>query len=105
VQARFGGTGRMQTRLEDNTIDYPLLVATLAERGKVIVYSSHVLDAVEKVCQSLVILRRGSPVASTSVVQLRELTEASSLEQAFATLAVDQDVVALGRELADIGTR
>jgi ABC-2 type transport system ATP-binding protein len=81
------------------------LVATLAERGKVIVYSSHVLDAVEKVCQSLVILRRGSPVASTSVVQLRELTEASSLEQAFATLAVDQDVVALGRELADIGTR
>jgi hypothetical protein len=39
------------------------------------------------------------------VVQLRVLTEASSLEQAFATLAVDQDVVALGRELADIGTR
>jgi ABC-2 type transport system ATP-binding protein len=81
------------------------LVATLAELGKVIVYSSHVLDAVEKVCQHVVILRRGAAVASTSVAHLRQLTAADSLEQAFASLAVDQDVVALGRELADIGTR
>jgi ABC-2 type transport system ATP-binding protein len=81
------------------------LVATLAERGKVIVYSSHVLDAVEKVCQKVVILRRGAAVASTSVAHLRQLTATESLEKAFTSLAVDQDVVALGRELADVGTR
>jgi ABC-2 type transport system ATP-binding protein len=80
------------------------LVTTLAERGKVIIYSSHVLDAVEKICQEVVIIRNSAVVASTSVTRLRELTESSSLEQAFTTVAVDSDVTALGRELADVAT-
>ena len=80
------------------------LVATLAERGKVIIYSSHVLDAVEKICQEVVILRRGSPVASTSVARLRQTTETASLEEAFTNIAVEHDVVALGRELAGVAS-
>jgi ABC-2 type transport system ATP-binding protein len=78
------------------------LVATLAERRKVIIYSSHMLDAVEKVCQEVVIIRNGSAIASTSVTQLRELTEARTLEEAFASVAIEEDVVALGRELASV---
>jgi ABC-2 type transport system ATP-binding protein len=78
------------------------LVATLAERRKVIIYSSHMLDAVEKVCQEVVILRRGSAIASTSVARLRELTESATLEEAFTTVAIDQDVAAVGRELASV---
>jgi ABC-2 type transport system ATP-binding protein len=78
------------------------LVATLAERRKVIIYSSHMLDAVEKVCQEVVIIRNGSAIASTSVTRLRELTESRTLEEAFTSVAIDQDVVALGRELATV---
>jgi len=78
------------------------LVATLAERGKAIIYSSHMLDAVEKVCQEVVIIRNGSAIASTSVTRLRELTESRTLEEAFTTVAIDQDVAALGRELANV---
>jgi ABC-2 type transport system ATP-binding protein len=80
------------------------LVATLAERRKVIIYSSHMLDAVEKVCQQVVIIRNGSAIASTSVARLRELTEARTLEEAFTSVAIDQDVVALGRELASVAS-
>jgi ABC-2 type transport system ATP-binding protein len=81
------------------------LVATLAARGKTIIYSSHVLDAVERVCRDVIILRRGSAIASTSVSNLREVTETASLEEAFRSVAVEQDVVALGRELADVSSR
>src|SRR5690349_6014795 len=81
------------------------LIATLAERGSTIIYSSHVLDAVERVCRDVIILRHGSAIASTSVTRLRELTETATLEEAFTTVAVDQDVAALGRELADVSSR
>lgn len=33
LQARFGGPGAMQTRLEENAIDYPALVSALAAAG------------------------------------------------------------------------
>lgn len=78
------------------------LVRTLAEQGKVIVYSSHVLDAVEKVCSDVVILHHGNVVAQDSVAHLRELSRAASLEQVFAGLAVDDNVDGIGRELAAV---
>ncbi len=80
------------------------LVATLAGRRKIIIYSSHMLDAVEKVCQEVVIIRNGSAIASTSVTRLRELTESRTLEEAFTSVAIDQDVSALGRELATVAS-
>src|ERR1051325_10146592 len=54
------------------------LIATLAERGKTIIYSSHMLDAVEKVCQEVVIMRDGRAIASTSVTRLREITDSTT---------------------------
>lgn len=81
------------------------LVSTLAARGKVIIYSSHVLDAVEKVCEDVVILHRSHVVASNSVARLREVTQSGTLEEIFARVAVDQDVDTIGRELADVATR
>jgi ABC-2 type transport system ATP-binding protein len=78
------------------------LIATLAERGRTIIYSSHMLDAVEKVCQEVVILRNGSAIASTSVTRLRELTASTTLEEAFTSVAIDQDLASVGRELAAV---
>jgi ABC-2 type transport system ATP-binding protein len=76
------------------------LVRALAARGKTIVYSSHVMDMVERVCDEVLILHRGHVVAHDSVRRLRELAHVSSLEEVFAALAIDQDVARIGDELA-----
>ncbi len=80
------------------------VVRALAEAGKVIVYSSHVLDMVEKVCSDVIILHHGTVVAQDSVSRLRELAQAASLEAVFAQLAVDDNVEATGRAIAAVGT-
>ena len=80
------------------------VVRTLAEAGKTIVYSSHVLDMVEKVCTDVIILHHGAVVAQDSVARLRELSRAASLEAVFAKLAVDGNVEATGRAIAAVGT-
>lgn len=78
------------------------LVRTLSARGKIIIYSSHVLDIVEKICQRVLILHKSNVVAHDSVSRLRELAQAASLEEVFASLAVDQNVEAIGQELAEV---
>lgn len=87
-----------------STLILRTLVRTLAERGKIIIYSSHVLDIVEKVCQRVLILHKSKVVADDSVSRLRELASATSLEEVFASLAVDQNVDQVGRDLADVAT-
>lgn len=80
------------------------IVRTLAAAGKTIVYSSHVLDMVEKVCTDVIILHHGVVVAQDSVERLRELSRVASLEAVFAKLAVDDNVDATGRAIAAVGT-
>jgi ABC-2 type transport system ATP-binding protein len=63
------------------------LLRTLADRGKIILYSSHVLEVVEKVCSKVLILRKGEVVAYDSIERLRELMSQPSLEGVFAQLA------------------
>jgi ABC-2 type transport system ATP-binding protein len=78
------------------------LVTALAQRGTTVIYSSHVMDMVEKVCDDVLILHKGRVVAHDSVGRLRELARAASLEEVFAALAVDQDVNRIGDELAAV---
>ena len=85
-----------------STLILRTLVGALAARGRTVIYSSHVLDEVEKACENVVILHKGHVVACDSVARLREVAHAASLEEVFATLAVDQDVVRIGHELADV---
>jgi ABC-2 type transport system ATP-binding protein len=80
------------------------LVTALARRGTTVIYSSHVMDMVEKVCDEVLILHHGTVVAHDSVERLRELAHAASLEEVFAALAVDQDVNRIGDELAAVAT-
>jgi ABC-2 type transport system ATP-binding protein len=72
------------------------MLGSLARRGKIVLYSSHVLEVVEKVCENVLILHKGKVVAYDSVVHLRALMSASSLEGVFAQLthAVDNDETA-----------
>jgi ABC-2 type transport system ATP-binding protein len=78
------------------------LIQELAARGKVIVFSSHELDTVERVSSRVVILHRGRIVADDAIASLRALMALPILEQIFAELAVDDDPQAVSRELADI---
>jgi ABC-2 type transport system ATP-binding protein len=50
------------------------LVRSLARAGKIIIFSSHVLEAVEAICSDVVILYGGRIVAHDSAARLRELT-------------------------------
>lgn len=78
------------------------LIQELAARGKVVLFSSHELDTVERVSSRVVILHRGRIVADDSIERLRELTALSSLEEIFSQLAVEQDTDALARQIADL---
>ena len=78
------------------------LIQELAARGKVVLFSSHELETVERVCSHVVILHRGKVVADDSIEHLRTLMAAPTLEAIFSQLAVEQDTAAISREIADL---
>jgi ABC-2 type transport system ATP-binding protein len=78
------------------------LIQELAARGKVVLFSSHELDTVERVSSRIVILHRGKLVADDSIENLRSLMELPTLEAIFSQLAVEQDTDSMAREIADI---
>jgi ABC-2 type transport system ATP-binding protein len=78
------------------------LIQELAGRGKVVLFSSHELDTVERVSSRVVILHRGKIVADDSIERLRSLMELTSLEAIFSQLAVEQDTGLLARQIADL---
>jgi ABC-2 type transport system ATP-binding protein len=78
------------------------LVKRLAERGKAILYSSHVLEVVEKVCTRVIVLHRGRTVADGSVAQLRSLMVSGSLEEVFAQLVLRDDPERTAQDIADV---
>jgi ABC-2 type transport system ATP-binding protein len=80
------------------------LVANLAARGKAILYTSHLLDIVERLCTRVVVLHEGRVVADDSVNQLRTTLASSSLEQVFAHLVLRHDPERVARDIADVVT-
>jgi ABC-2 type transport system ATP-binding protein len=77
------------------------LISALAAAGKVVLYSSHVLEMVEQVSDRVIILREGEIVASDSVARLRELEKQPNLEAVFTRLAVREDVSKVAREILE----
>ena len=84
------------------TVTEFLLLKSLAERKKMVLYSSHVLEVVEKVCNTVLILRKGHVVAHDSVAQLREVMSESSLEGVFAQLTQTDDTDAVAHQILDV---
>jgi ABC-2 type transport system ATP-binding protein len=75
------------------------LIQKLAAAGRIIIYSSHELEMVEKVCNEVLILREGRVAAHATTAALREQVNASSLEDAFRTLVFTTDVDAVAGEI------
>jgi ABC-2 type transport system ATP-binding protein len=78
------------------------LIQELAARGKVVLFSSHELETVERVCSRVVILHRGRVVADDSIEHLRTLMALPTLEEIFSELAVEQNTAAISRQIADL---
>jgi ABC-2 type transport system ATP-binding protein len=78
------------------------LIRELAARGKIVLFSSHELETVERVCSHVIILHRGKVVADDSIERLRILMEVPTLEGIFFQLAVESDSESISREIADL---
>jgi ABC-2 type transport system ATP-binding protein len=78
------------------------LIEELARRGKVVLFSSHELETVERICSHVVILHKGTIVADDTIRNLRTLMALPTLEEIFSQLAVEQDAGAISRQIADL---
>jgi ABC-2 type transport system ATP-binding protein len=78
------------------------LLKSLASRGKAILYSSHILEIVEKICGRILVIHRGLLVADDSVENLRSLLRAPSLEEIFTQLVQHQDTEKIAQEIVEV---
>lgn len=76
-------------------------VRALAHDGRIIFYSSHQLETIEKISTRVIILRAGVIVADDSASRLRDLMQAPSLEDVFSQLTVTVDTDQLASELLE----
>ena len=67
-------------------------VHRLSDEGKIVIFSSHVLEVVEQVCTRVVILKDGRIVGHDSEEKLRSTLELPSLDAVFAALVKDEDI-------------
>src|SRR5262249_52174089 len=78
------------------------LLAAMAGRSKIVLYSSHVLEVVERVATTVLILRKGQVVAHDSVANLRSLMAQASLEGVFAQLTQVEDTDTIARRILQV---
>src|SRR5580658_8638971 len=85
-----------------NALLFRHLLHALAARGKAVLYISHVLELVEKVCKHVVVIYGGRIVADDSVGRLRELMHLPSLEEIFKQLVQQEDMEGRARDIAEL---
>ena len=78
------------------------LLQQLASQGKAILYISHVLEVVERVCDRVIILSKGKVVADAAPSRLTELTKLKDLESVFAQLVQQTDTEQVARDLVGV---
>jgi ABC-2 type transport system ATP-binding protein len=77
-------------------------VQRLAAEGRIVVYSSHVLEIVEQVATDVLILHDGHVVAHDSVSRLRELMKLSTLEEVFRNLVIATDLDGVAADIVAV---
>jgi ABC-2 type transport system ATP-binding protein len=86
-------------------IAFKALLRTLAGEGKTIIYSSHLLDIVERICDRVMILDRGVMVMDGRPGELMSIHKSATLEKLFTQLtghgSIEGKVAALARSLSD----
>jgi ABC-2 type transport system ATP-binding protein len=77
------------------------LLVLLTREGKAILYISHVLEVVERVCNRVIILSKGKVVADGSPSDLTRMAAMPDLETVFAQLVQETDTMEVARRLVD----
>jgi ABC-2 type transport system ATP-binding protein len=78
------------------------LLVLLAREGKAILYISHVLEVVERVCDRVIVLAKGQVVADAAPRELTKLMALPTLESVFAQLVQQTDTEQVARDLVDV---
>ena len=76
----------------DSVVLVKQLLIALAARGRTVLYSSHVLDVVERVCARVLILAKGTLIADGSPEELKARTRERTLEDVFRQVTHADDV-------------
>ena len=77
------------------------LLVLLANEGKAILYISHVMEVVERVCQRVIVLAKGKVVADAAPGELTQLMHLPTLESVFAQLVQQTDTALIARDLVN----
>ncbi len=75
------------------------LISRLEDEGKIIIYSSHILEVVEKIVKRVIILYQGRVQADDSVENLCQLMRVPSLVDIFNQLVIKKNPEKLAAEL------
>ena len=78
------------------------LLKSLAAQGKTILYSSHVLEVVEKICSRVLVIHKRSLVADDSVENLRQLMQVPSLEEIFTQLVSQENTEQIAQQMVEV---
>jgi ABC-2 type transport system ATP-binding protein len=87
-----------------NSLLFRHLLRELAAHGKTVLYISHVLELVEKVCDHIVVIHKGRIVADDSVAKLRTLMQRPNLEGIFMELIQQDDLESRARAITSVMT-
>ncbi len=75
------------------------LLRELAARGRTILFCSHILEVVERICDRIVIISEGRAVVGGRPADITAATGATSLEDAFSRLTGVRDAAEVTRDL------
>lgn len=70
------------------------IVSQLRDQGKCIIFSTHIMREVEKLCDRVAIMHRGRMLAEGTVAELQESNDEHDLEELFFKLLSEQQVAA-----------
>jgi ABC-2 type transport system ATP-binding protein len=71
------------------------IIRQLADSGKTIFYSSHIMDVVERISDRIVIINQGQVIANGTFEELKHLRTSGSLEQLFTQLTGNDEQVSI----------
>lgn len=82
------------------TIVFKEVLRAWADRGGAVLYTSHLLDVAERICDRVAILSKGSLAGLGTLAELRQRTgQDGTLEQVFGAITQTEDPVAKARRL------
>jgi ABC-2 type transport system ATP-binding protein len=84
----------------NSAVGFKALIQTLAHEGKTLVYSSHILDVVERVCDRVLIIDKGRLLVDGAPEALVAQHGAGTLERLFAQLTGATDLETRAEDFA-----